>query len=653
MNIFKDKDLFDLQNVISTNTKDILNKNLVPTDFVNNNKGNSSLLIKYNEINNRSSESSNSSFLNGVYVTKNSNPLPLSMLNTTNFVCSRYSSSIKNGIIYQDIKVSFKTYMFISFWIYPIYSSQNLKPMSIITKSDSNSYGDYTIQLGTDNRLLFGYTVNGLNVVLKTNSVINEKTLTFVAIIKNMSSLYIYINNIYDSQVYAPIDPVQTNNPLMIGIGYNTNDFNGYIDNLTISDNITDLTNIISFFFKCKPIDYFLTFKNGIITFNGYNHSNNINIVEPKSIFDAKFLCELLENYCNGFCNNNNKYLFFNDNQYNDTIVNNSIIYEKTNVMSVANIDFVSIKISLEKEKNVSLSQTYLLNGYYKSFTEETYYFANGELFQYNTSLNSYTPVPLDISSSINLLFIINDVNVVEYVNNKFIYYSSYLINNSNSITNTVLRKKPDCTFGQNNSFINFYGHTNIGSYIFTRETNSTPFRNLDNQEDITSNITDNKSNIPYIKVLNNDLATNTVSNNTNVITSYLYAYDTNNLNISGLLNVPGDFFINTMPKITNKIQIDFNLMEEFDIVDFMLRNHISVGRLVIANFSKPLLSGIYNFSIITSSIIKIKIANKEYSVNSMIPQHILFHNTTEICNIELTFYYQKINQVCKFVVIE
>ena len=652
MNIVKDKDLFDLSNIISTNTKDILNKNLVPTDFINN-KGNSSVLIKYNEITNRSSESSGSSFLNGVYVTKNINPLPLSMLNTTNFICTRYSSSIKNGIIYQDIKVSLKTYIFISFWIYPIYSSQNLKPMSIITKADNQSYGDYTIQLGIDNRLLFAYTVNGLNIVIKTNSVINEKTLTFVAIIKNMTSLYIYINNIYDSQVYAPVEPLQTNNPLMIGIGYNTNDFNGYIDNLTISDNITDLTNVITFFYKCKPIEYYFSFKNGIITFNGYNHTNNINVVEPKSVNDAKFLCELLENYCNGFCNTNNKYLFYNHNENSDTIVANSIIYQKMNVMSVANIDFVSIIISLEKEKNMSLSQSYLLNGYYKSFTEETYYFANGELLQYNPSLNSYTSVALDINSSINLLFIINDVNVVEIINNKFIYYSSYVIDNSNTVSNSILRKKPNCTFGQNNSFINFYGHINMGSYIFSREANSNPFRNVDDDEDITSNIADNKSNIPYIKVLDSDLATNTVSNNTNVITSYLYAYDTNNLNISGLLGVSGDFFINSMPKITNKIQIDFNLMEECDIIDFMLRNHVSVGRLVIINFSKPLLSGIYNFSIITSSIIKIKIANKEYSVNSMVPQHILFHNTTDICNIELTFYYQKINQVCKFVVIE
>lgn len=651
MNIIKDKDLFDLPNSISINTKDILNKNLVPSDFVNNH-ANSSVLIKYNEITSRSSESSNSSFLNGVYVTKNINPVPLSMLNTTNFICTRYSSSIKNGLIYQDIKVSLKTYIFISFWIYPIYNTQNLKPMSIITKASNQSYGDYTIQLGTDNRLLFAYTVNGLNIVLKTNSIINEKTLTFVAIIKNMTSLYIYINNIYDSQVYAPVDPVQTNNPLMIGIGYNTNDFNGYIDNLTISDNITDLTNVITFFYKCKPIDYYFSFKNGIITFNGYNYTNNINAIEPKTVNDAKFLCELLENYCNGFCNTNNKYLFFNHNENNDTIVANSIIYQKMNVMSVANIDFVSIIISLEKEKNISLSQTYLLNGYYKSFTEETYYFANGELLQYNPILNSYTPVAIDISSSINLLFIINDVNVIEFVNNKFIYYSSYVIDNSNTITNSIFRKKPNCTFGQNNSFINFYGHTNMGSYIFSRETNSNPFRNIDNQ-DITSNIADNKSNIPYIKVLDSDLPTNTVSNNTNLIASYLYAYDTNNLNISGLLGVPGDFFINSMPKITNKIQIDFNLMEECDIIDFMLRNQVSVGRLVIINFSKPLFIGIYSFSIITSSIIKIKIANKEYSVNSMVPQHILFHNTTEICNIEITFYYQKINQVCKFVIIE
>lgn len=652
MNILNDNNLFDFENNDSSNTIDILNRNLVPTDFINNKQGSSSVLIKYNEINNRSCESSNSSFLNGNYVTKNINPLPLSMLNTINFICPRYSSSIKKGIIYQDINIILKKYIFISFWIYPIYSSQNLKPISILTKSDSGSYGDYTIQLGTDKKILFGYTVNGLNTVLKTNSIIKEKTLTFVAIIKNMSTLYIYLNNRFDSQIYTRVDPVQTNNPLMIGIGYNTNDFNGYLNNLTISDNITDLTNIITFFFKCKPIDYYLSFLNGIITYNGYNLTNNINEVQPKSINDAKFLCELLENFCNGFCKTNNKYLFFNNNEYNDIVVDNSTIYEKMNVLSVANIDFVSMKISLEKENNISLTQTHLLNGYYNSFTEEPYYFINGELFEYNPSLNSYTLVKIDLSSCINLLFIINDINVVEFINNKFIYYSSYVVDNSNT-TNTVLRKKPNYIMGQNNSYINFCGQINTGSYIFNNESKSNPFKNLYDEDTPTSTI-DNKTNIPYIKVLENDLGINTVSNHSSVKkVSYLYAYNTNNLNISGLLNVPGEYFINTMPKITNKIEIDFNLTEECDIIDFLLRNHVSVGRLIIINYTKPLINGIYNFSIITSAIVKIQIENKEFSVNSMIPQHILFHQTNEICNIELSFYYQKINQVCKFVIIE
>ena len=78
-------------------------------------------------------------------------------------------------------------------------------------------------------------------------------------------------------------------------------------------------------------------------------------------------------------------------------------------------------------------------------------------------------------------------------------------------------------------------------------------------------------------------------------------------------------------------------------MIDLLLRNRITIGKQIIINYNKPLDIGLYNFSIITSSLVKIKIANKEYSINSMIPQHILFHNTSEICNIELTFYYQKI----------
>ena len=645
-------DLFDLDNTI--NNIETHKKNLTPSDLASNNKSNSSVVMKYNEIDNRSSISPNSLFLNGVYVTKNTNPLPNSILNNTKFICTRYSSAIKKGIIFQDIKFELKTYLFISFWIYPIYNTQNLKPMCILTKGDSQSYGDYTILLGTDNRLLFGYTVNGLNVVLKTNSVINEKTMTFVSIIKNMSSLYIYLNNFYDSQVFAPIDPIKSNNPLMIGIGYNTNDFNGYINNLTITDNIIDLQNIITFFYKCKPIDYYFVFKNGLITYNGYNITNNINTLEPTTTHDAKFICELLENYCNGFCFNNNKYLFFNHNEHDDIIVNNSTIFEKMNVMSIANIDFVSVKLSIEKEKNINLSKNYLLSGYFKSFTEEQYYFSNGELFHYNPSVNSYTTVPLDMSNAINLLYIINDINALEFVNNKFIYYSTYSTENSINITNNIYRKKPNCNFGQNNSFINFYGQINIGNYNFNKDTGSGVFKNVETSA-IRQNVIEQeqRSEIPYIQVLENDLSENNVITKSNANISYLYAYDTNNLNISGLIGIPGEFFINNMPKITNKIKIDFNINEECDIIDFILRNQISVGRLVIINFVKPLLTGIYNFSIITSSIVKIRIDNKEYSVNSMVPQHLLFHHTGDICNIEITFYYNKINQVSKFVVIE
>jgi hypothetical protein len=647
MNYLNDRALFDLKN--TTPDPQIYNKELTPPQSVSLNNGNSVLVTKYIEISNRSSEASNSLLLDGVFVTKNRNPLPLSILNTTNFYCSRYSSAISKGIVFQNNNLSLNSNLFINFWIYPIYSVQILKPISILTKGDSKSFGEYTVQITVDKKLQFGFSANGINTVLKTNNIIHEKKLTFVSIVKTISKISIFLNNIADNQMTFQVNPLQSSNPLLIGIGYNTTDLNGYIDNLTISDNVNDTLNMIYLFYTYQPIDYYFTFQKGLITFNGYNYTKNINSVTPNGIYDAKFFCELLDNYCNGICNSSNKYLYYSSFEDNSVNVNNSIIYEKASIFTIANHDFVSIKMDIDNQKNISLSQKYLLNGYYKSFTEEIYYFVNGELYQYNQYNNMYSLVSLDMNTAVNLMNIINDICVLELINNKFIYYSSYVLDDSNQAINDIFRKKSQYNFGQNNSIINFIGEVKLGSFNSINTETINPFKNLDNIVDNNTVESNTIKNSPISKEFA-DIITNNISN---VMTSYLYAYDTNNINISGLLNTSGDFFINKLPKLTNKLQVDFKLNDETDLIDLLLRNQISIGKQVIINYFKPLDIGIYNFSIITSSIIKIKMANKEYSINSMIPQHILFHNTSEICNIELTFFYQKINQICKFIVID
>ena len=100
MNYLNDRALFDLKN--TTPDQQIYNKELTPPQSVSINNGNSVIVTKYIEISNRSCDSSNSLLLDGVYVTKNRNSLPLSILNTTNFFCSRYSSSISKGVVFQN-----------------------------------------------------------------------------------------------------------------------------------------------------------------------------------------------------------------------------------------------------------------------------------------------------------------------------------------------------------------------------------------------------------------------------------------------------------------------------------------------------------------------------------------------------------------------
>ena len=650
MNYFKDKGLFDLKNTLSEEEINIKDTTPLPTS-VSINNSDAIIINKYIERQNRSIDDNNSQLLNGVYVSKNRNALPLSILNTTNFFCARYSSSIANGVVFQNNNLSLNSNLFINFWIYPIYSAQILKPICILTKGDNKSFGEYTILISVDKKLQFAFTSNGISTILKTNNIINEKKLTFISIIKTISNVSIYVNNIRDTQLSFQVNPLKSDNPLLIGVGYNTSNLNGYIDNLTISDNINDTTNMMSIFYNYKPTDHYFIFEKGILMYNGYNYSKNINYAAPITIYDAKFFCEILENYCNGLCYNGKSYLYYSY-YIDDNLVNKDCyVYEKASILTIASNDFVSIKIELEKQKNISLSQKYLLNGYYKSFTEEIYYFVNGELYQYNQNASMYQLVLMDLATAANLILIVNDIVLLEIINNKFLYYSGYVIESEYETTNTILKKKAQYNFGQNNSIIDFIGEVKIGAFNLSNTTNITPFKSIENTF-INSNITSNESTIPVSKELSINI--NNLTNNTsNIIPSYLYAYDGLNTNITGLLHTSGEYFIKTIPKLSNKLQVDFKLNLENDLIDLLLRNQITIGKQIIINYNKSLDIGLYNFSIITSSLIKIKIANRDYSINSMVPQHILFHNTSEICNIELTFYYQKINQVCKFILID
>ena len=77
------------------------------------------------------------------------------------------------------------------------------------------------------------------------------------------------------------------------------------------------------------------------------------------------------------------------------------------------------------------------------------------------------------------------------------------------------------------------------------------------------------------------------------------------------------------------------------------------MGRQVVYHYCKPLSPGIYNFSIVTNTFIIVKINTKEYKINSQEPMHILFHNSNIYLDLEISFYYEKITQIARFMLVE
>jgi hypothetical protein len=143
----------------------------------------------------------------------------------------------------------------------------------------------------------------------------------------------------------------------------------------------------------------------------------------------------------------------------------------------------------------------------------------------------------------------------------------------------------------------------------------------------------------------NNDLI------NTN--NSFLFIYDTKQINITGTLNKCYDTYINTLPKLENKYNIDFEFDSTVDLVDILLTRQVDLGRQVIYNYNKPVCPAIYNFSIVTNSYVNVKINGRDYVINSQAPMHILFHNFKNILELEVSFYYEKVSQIVRFMMAE
>ena len=600
--------------------------------------------------------------LNGTYVSKNQNPPP-NLLDSLNILSlERYASGTQSSISVLDNKLAIVGSLNILFWMYPLTTTSLNKPISIFTKGSLNSFGEYTCQIATDRRLQFSYTYsNGLNFTMKTIQQILEKTLTFVSIVKTQNIVYIYINGKLDSQQSITTQPAATNNPLLIGTGYNTNNFEGYLDNFIINTS-SDWSGQISKYFSYFPNDFLYQFINGKITFNGYNYFFSNTLIQPTSIENAKSICSQLENYTNGFTYNsiNNDYIFYSsfESLSPSNILGVPIIYNKIDVLTVSYNIFTRLRIYSETVTNTNINDPILMNGFVRAFTGETFYFINGEAYEYDTISNVYTLIPMNANKGAYLLLAISECIGYEVFGGryKFYTYASGYASNNGTFQNILIKKLLRFTLGSINTVVDYSGISEAGTWTFY---STLKYLNIGNQPIVrhyeSPKATDVKSEIIKENILTPIASDSTdkISRNLSYrteISSIVYVYE--GINLMPNMNRMSDFYVNQIPTLNKHYNISVDIDKEFDIIDNLILNKVQYDQFIIIDLELDIAPGIYNISFAANSLISLNVSGRDYKINSNIPQHVVIHKGKKILEIQIQLYWQRINQIAKFIIV-
>ena len=269
--------------------------------------------------------------------------------------------------------------------------------------------------------------------------------------------------------------------------------------------------------------------------------------------------------------------------------------------------------------------------------------FNNGNLICYNKDMGKYEYANLEEIDAIN---IINEfTQIIGYIeSDRYIFYVSYSSITPNAeFKNRFRMKMLSYNLGSINSDIHFIGSQSIGSQRMI--SNTTLINTI--AENNNNNVNENFKKIEIVDRLPE------INNSKNTASSSLFIYNTKQLNITSALNKCYETYINSLPKLENTCNIDFEFDNTVDLIDILITRQVDIGRQIVYNFNKPLSPGIYNFSIITNSYLAVKINGKDYVINSQNPMHILFHNSKPLLELEISFYYEKISQIVRFMVAE
>jgi hypothetical protein len=492
--------------------------------------------------------------------------------------------------------------------------------------------------------------------------------------------MIIYFNNVIDNQVALSSIPTPTTNPVVIG----SQVLNGYIDNMIILSSTN--SKLRSQLYSYIPTTYIFTFDNGGITYNGYNIANKINAVLPINNPNAKFFNYLLENHSNGFIEQSgNTFVYFSFPTKNITLTTNETgnIYNKINVLRVGSFDFVNLAMELVETGDIQFNTYSLMDGYYSNFNGETYLFSAGMVYEYDNGTESIIATVLTRERVNYILLSITAALAVRYsAQNTYIFYSYFkdmFLPESNSIqTHSVfIQKVSHFTIGNSCSKTDIVGNANIGSFNFSCET--TPkilektYSNEKSLKEETPNVSRNifqtlfsaGNNTPRLEEKESlPISTSMANSMSNTNESYamfpviandnkVFIYNTNGMDLLAITNTFSSNFVNSIPILVNSSAFDFIIGAEMDLIDVLFKTIAPLSSYIIFNTKNSLPPGMYQLSIMSNTPIKIILNGHESLVNSLVPQHMVFHHNGNALCLEIQFFYRRVTQITKLLILQ
>jgi len=614
--------------------------------------GHDSSSVVYNKIEKEVINTETAILLNRQFVSQNTNSIPDSLTSQNVLNIKRYASGTTTDLSFTGNKLSLITDVYIYFWVYVIYTNYT-KPITILTKGTGNNFGEYTVQILPNKTVSFLFSVNNTMYSIKTNTIIPERTPVFVSIIKKVNNISIYLNNKLDVSSNQSGVATATTNPLLIGYGNNSNLFTGYLDNLMISTFPMDGVALIDKYFSYVPNSLYFEFSNGVLTYNGYNVAIGITTPAPPNNETATLICTLLDNYSNGYSLDGNKYIYYMS--YQSKLSNQTgEINEKYSTLILANNIFTRLKINCVISYNVSFEESVPLDGYIKTFAGEVFYFKEGVVHEYDINSNALVASQITQAQADYLLISIPLVNTYRLAFGLFSFYKYVKESKAvSAIQNKVVQKIKYYTMGGINTLIDYDGLCINGTATFFNTSDTLNI--ADSLKNIagaplaslpaTKEVVINEAASAYADPIKTSSAS--MFNHSNAI--YIYTGQ----NVIPLINKSSNIFVDNLPVLEKSIPIFIEFNKDIDLMSYIFSNNITLNRHVFLSCKLDAEPGIYNISIISNTHSIITISGQSYQINTNAPEHILFHNTDSQITIDLKFYYQKLNQAAKFIIVK